>query len=953
MKVDVHGLIVVSFILVFIVSLPLSLRAPDIAGPLVNDSGQNPSNDIHTYLSVSSDVVFFITGETSLLTEEFRSWLSFFAFELESNSSLLTLVGRAASARNLMTDASLVLKGYLTGLQRIVMGYNISYYVLNDYSLSLLQNFTTLAESLGGNNATLILSTSMYNSTAEFLRRLPFAIHFVDEVVSWGTILLDIVNSTYEGQGLDQLVSDVRMTLSSDMDRVVKSIFTDQIQAIFTSVYENFGLADPQDAIDLYPLIASDIDQVYTPDDLQLLRDLYDSPQLTIPARMARDRLLNFVRGDFLPIGFDIEILDFLRNSYSNFDGREITSMIVSISLADNLDAEDIETAFLLFKEIRDEYVKRSPVPIEVNILNEEFYVVERNDAFLDNFILLDYLSLIFGLGVLFLFFRSLKIAVIPILIAWPTTYLSRGLVVLILKPFSFVSSGSLSVSSALIFGASLNYTVFFLVRYLEEMEKGKGKKKALEAAKRYSLHSIQISGMAVILTISSLAFSSLIVISQIAASVVVGVSIQLVLLNFLLPSSFELAGGILDGITVRPHVMRLPKISRKSTRKVVILFGLFTILALSIIYLQPGEITGNDLVGGDGEVVRSYRTMEAEFPDTFLSKILVSLEFNESFRDENLQLELRNIPVISTLYDSLSRVRGVSSVYSLMSPLGALVDYSNTSLNYIQLAMVAEIANQFVDRSGNRTFILVQLDTANTLDYPEIVRDVKAIVESTPSLGSGLVYTSVSGLPVLVAEEVEDLFFRTPILISISLILLTIFLWAVLNSVAIPLRLILSIIIGGLFSMAIGITVWLLFFGKPMSLIVIALIIIILLALGTDFDIYLYNRISEEYSADRDLERSINRAVDVSSIGIELSGIVMAMSFAVLLFSDTSLFVQFGFVIAVAILLDITVIRQWLVPSLLMSFPESTRRGLERRIKKRVESESTKILNAERLSDE
>ena len=928
-----HKLVLLSFVLIFLVFLPVSIQAPELAGPQINSVGESSASTVNSFTSVADDMIFIVSSDSSLLTPEFRSWVSFFTFELESNLSIADYIKRPAYARNLFTEATRVLKGHLVGLQRAVLGYNISYHIASDYSYDLLLNFTNVAFSTNATYAYSTLVSSLENSTVHYLQRIAFAAHFATEVAQWGDSLLQYARDNYS----NQTISDLTALLNSDIQQFINllgNFFSDSIQDIFSSVLIKYGIGN-RTSPDIYPFIGSMLKGNPTADDINFLRTVFGNADLTVPLKIADENLISFIKGEFIPMNFDIEILNFLRQSFSNYQDGDLKSLVISIPLIHEISTEDVSDLFTKVKEVRDDWSKVSPIPVTINILNQMFYVEERNSTFIENFVLLDYLSIIFSLLILLIFFRSVKISVFPVIIAWSTTYLTRALVVLLLKPFGLISSGSLSVSSALIFGASLNYTVFFLVRYLEEVGNGRDRREALRIAKQFSLHSIHISGIAVVLTSLSLIFSTLRIISNLATAVVTGIIIQLIFLSFLLPAIFELFVEKLGNIPIKKHLIRLPHVSQNWAWKVILLFSILLIISISFLYTQPGEITGNDLIGGNGEVVHAYNTLDKEFPDTFFSKVLISVDINVKLRDENRNLLLKNSDYLTKLFTKLSVVDGVKAVYSYMSPLGKIIDYTNNSYGLIEFSTIRSVAEQFVNRVGNSTFILVQLLTAKTLEQRRIASEIGLITDRIKSMYSEIKTIHLSGLPVIIKTEVNDLFQRTPILILVSIILLTLFLYSRLYSVAIPLRLIFSIIVGGMLSMAFGMLVWLIFFGQPMSLIVISLILIFLLALGTDFDIYLYNRVVEEYEKCKDIKEAINRALDSSAVGIELSGFVMAISFAVLLFSDTSLFVQFGFVISLAILLDISVIRQWLVPALLLAFPENTSRGLDKHLSK------------------
>jgi putative drug exporter of the RND superfamily len=94
----------------------------------------------------------------------------------------------------------------------------------------------------------------------------------------------------------------------------------------------------------------------------------------------------------------------------------------------------------------------------------------------------------------------------------------------------------------------------------------------------------------------------------------------------------------------------------------------------------------------------------------------------------------------------------------------------------------------------------------------------------------------------------------------------------------------------------------------------------VLLLALGSDYNIYLMGHIWREARA-HGLNEAVRRAIPVGSRPIAVAGIVLAGSFGLLVLVPVDAMRQFAFVMGVGALLDAFIVRTLLVPSLVTVF--------------------------------
>jgi RND superfamily putative drug exporter len=139
-----------------------------------------------------------------------------------------------------------------------------------------------------------------------------------------------------------------------------------------------------------------------------------------------------------------------------------------------------------------------------------------------------------------------------------------------------------------------------------------------------------------------------------------------------------------------------------------------------------------------------------------------------------------------------------------------------------------------------------------------------------------------------------------------------------VLGSVLVPARSILTIMIS--ISWTLGLTLLLFQYvvGTPVLWLVPMVLVIVCLGLGLDYDILLVTRVREEMLNGHNDEESIVRAVDHTGGIITACGIIMATAFGTMMLSDSIMLKEFGFALALAIMLDAFFVRIYLFPAMM-----------------------------------
>ena len=115
--------------------------------------------------------------------------------------------------------------------------------------------------------------------------------------------------------------------------------------------------------------------------------------------------------------------------------------------------------------------------------------------------------------------------------------------------------------------------------------------------------------------------------------------------------------------------------------------------------------------------------------------------------------------------------------------------------------------------------------------------------------------------------------------------------------------------------SFGISVLIWQDIFGQHIYWVVMVLAVIVLLAVGSDYNLLLVSRFEEEIHAG--LKTGYIRAMAGSGGVVTSAGMVFAATMAIMYFSDLKAIGQYGTTVAIGLLLDTFVVRAFFMPSI------------------------------------
>ena len=280
---------------------------------------------------------------------------------------------------------------------------------------------------------------------------------------------------------------------------------------------------------------------------------------------------------------------------------------------------------------------------------------------------------------------------------------------------------------------------------------------------------------------------------------------------------------------------------------------------------------------------------------------------------------------------DSLRADPRVADVLSPVdvSPGTSLLEYA---FLYGDLARARERSPEFLEAylsEDGRTALMdvIPADTTSPSGAAGIVRAVRALAAAGPrGLGGAGVVIKVGGFAAAGVDEEQHLVEAFPVVIGLVLAVTAIALGLAFRSVLVPIK---AVFMNGLsVAGAFGLIV-LVFqrgFGSAIFglagpaeatlMVVLVLVFCVAFGLSMDYEVFLLSRIKEVFDRTQDNERATMEGVGASASVITSAAAIMVIVFGAFAFSRVMIVQLLGFGLAVAVLLDVTLIRMVLVPA-------------------------------------
>jgi RND superfamily putative drug exporter len=536
-------------------------------------------------------------------------------------------------------------------------------------------------------------------------------------------------------------------------------------------------------------------------------------------------------------------------------------------------------------------------------------------------------ISIPLALLVLLLVFRTVTAAALPVGVGG-LAVLGGIALVLALSHVVEVGQYTINVCSLIGFGVAIDYSLFIVSRYREELAAGRSYRDALITAMDTAGRAVAFSGLAVATGLMGLLFfrGSYLAVMGVGGAIVVALAVLFALT--LLPALLALLGpridwGKLPGVATvrRPgrfwHALAVDVMKRPLSILVPTLLALLT-LALPAMHMRVAASDARMLPPGT-EARRGYETLVRTFPDLAATRVIVAVRFPGG--------SVLTPPRLEALWDLSHRLAAlphVVRVESIVDPPRAHPDDDVPDKEELTRALTAptELERPLVEQGArmivrdDTTVLYVLSDSAP--DSPEAEQLVRTIREQR-SVADGTL--EVGGQAAYDIDATHFLLSRVPFAFGFVVGATFLVVLVLLRSVLLPFK---AVFMNALsISASFGALVWIfqdahLFVheGHPLDPSLPVLLFCISFGLSMDYEVLMLVRMKEIYEQTGDNETAVAVGLERTAGLITSSAAIMVSVFLAFALARVVVLQATGVGMALAIALDATLVRALLVPA-------------------------------------
>ena len=488
----------------------------------------------------------------------------------------------------------------------------------------------------------------------------------------------------------------------------------------------------------------------------------------------------------------------------------------------------------------------------------------------------------------------------LPLLLALTAVFATMGLLAL---PSQIVPLDENVGVIVLLIGLAVgvDYSMFYLKREREERAAGRSERAAIEAAAATSGRAVLISGLTVMVAMAGMLLTGDKTFGGFGVATMFVVAVAVLGSLTVLPAVLSALGDKVDKVRV-PFVHRLrrpdgegrvwgPIVDRVLRRPLVsaaLAAGFLLALAAPALHMHTGN-PGNDTLPQNLTAVQTFNKIEKAFPGEQVGATVM------------VKTDDVNRPDVKSAIAELQRKAIATGKF-----------HEPTDVEYNAKGTVA-LVSLAIDGDGQNAASNAALAT---------LRD--AVVPSTVGRIAGA-ETGVTGETAQVKDFNDQMKGSAPIVFAFVLILAFVLLLVTFRSIVVAIK----AIILNLLSVAAAYGALVLVFQHgwghqvlgfsatgPIMAFLPVFLFVILFGLSMDYHVFILSRIREAYDRGMSTEDAVAHGIKTTAGTVTSAAIVMVGVFAIFASLQFMFLKQFGVGLAVAVLIDATIVRAVLLPA-------------------------------------
>jgi RND superfamily putative drug exporter len=514
---------------------------------------------------------------------------------------------------------------------------------------------------------------------------------------------------------------------------------------------------------------------------------------------------------------------------------------------------------------------------------------VDSTSAFDSAELIITVATIVLILLLLGIVFRSVLIAVLPIVIIGFVHQMAQAITADFASWFHFVVGPELApLLVVVMFGVGTDYIVFILFRYREHLAKGDPQQSAL----RYSLTKvgevITSAAATVMAAFAALLVASLESLRTLAPGLIIGIALMLLAALTLVPAILSLLGLHLFWPT-RPapaeagRRTRSERIGDMVAKHPGIVLGVWSIVLVALALGSIGfKTTYNQLAELPSTTPSqvAYNTMATAFPDGYLgpTQVFVVSDTSNPLNESD----------VSALATTLSKTQGVATV----------------------------IAPQYsADKEQALIDVLLNDDPYSVAAINNVEGPVRSSAHSSAPAGTT---TLVGGTSSQLADVRTALRHDVAHVFPLALAIVAVILALLLRAVLAPIYLLVGVVLTYVATLGVITLVFINGFGfVGLDFTIPIVVYLFVMAIGTDYNILIAARLQEGFEQGLTPRQASRDAIVHGAPAVASASIILAGTFASLLLTGIQLLEEIGLAVALGVLLAANVLATRIVPTL------------------------------------
>jgi RND superfamily putative drug exporter len=515
----------------------------------------------------------------------------------------------------------------------------------------------------------------------------------------------------------------------------------------------------------------------------------------------------------------------------------------------------------------------------------------------------------------LIIVFGSAIAAGLPLLIG-VLSILGTFLALHITVRYTDVSIYSVNLATSLGLGLGIDYSLFMVTRFREELRKGREVPDAVAATVRTAGRTVLFSAITVGLSLGALIVFPLYFLKSFAYAGIYAVFFALIGALVVLPAALAALGHRVDHLDLRKPVRRVLRL--QPPREKSLDEGLWHRIAVTVMKRPISVATAVIavlLLAGTPFLGVAFSLPD----DRVLPKSAEAYQVGQVLRDEFPGREFAALSVIaphvtsgpgpiSTYAAALSKIDGVGRVDAA----------TGTYAGGRRLAPPNPASARFSQGGGTYLSVVPNIETMSARG--------ERLVHELRTLPSPLGKVLVTGQAARLVDTKSSLGSKLPLALGLIVAATFVLLFLFTGSVVIPLK---ALVLNMLsLSATFGAMVWVFqeghltrFIGDPnvtgaLDTTTPILMFCVLFGLSMDYEVFLLSRIKEEYDATGDNTRAVALGLERTGRLVTAAAALLALVFLAFVSSDISFIKLLGLGTALAVVVDATLIRGALVPA-------------------------------------